>query len=102
MKEEHPVQDPNALLTTLSKMALKPEVRFAKLFQKLYNVELWLLAYQCIAPKPGNMNAGIDGETIEGAGLQPIRNPIPSLKASRHTPLPILRAFIPHPTIPQP
>ena len=27
-------------------MALKPEVRFDKLFQKLYNVELWLLAYQ--------------------------------------------------------
>ena len=46
MKEEHPVQDPNALLTTLSNMALKPEVTFDKLFQKLYNVELWLLAYQ--------------------------------------------------------
>ncbi len=46
MKEEHAVQHPNALLTTLSKMTLKPEVTFDKLFQKLYNVELWLLAYQ--------------------------------------------------------
>jgi hypothetical protein len=35
-------------------MAQKPEVRFDKLFQKLYNVKLWLMAYESIAPKPGN------------------------------------------------
>src|SRR5260370_14523290 len=64
MKEEHTVQEPNALLTTLSKMALKPEVVFDKLFQKLYNPELWLLAYQHIAPKPGNMTPRTDGKTI--------------------------------------
>jgi hypothetical protein len=38
------VQHPNAILTTLSQMARKPEVKFDKLFQKLYNIELWLLA----------------------------------------------------------
>jgi len=97
MKEEHPVQDPNALLTTLSKMALKPEVTFDKLFQKLYNVELWLLAYQRIAPKPGNMTAGIDGKTIDGAGLQLIRDAIADLKASRYKPLPVRRVYIPKP-----
>src|SRR2546425_5734005 len=95
MKEEHTVQDPNALLTTLSKMALKPEVTFDKLFQKLYNVELWLLAYQRIAPKPGNMTAGIDGKTIDGAGLQLIRDAIADLKASRYKPLPVRRVYIP-------
>jgi hypothetical protein len=46
-------------------MAQKPEVKFHKLFQKLYNNELWLMAYQSIAPKPGNMTAGVDGKTIE-------------------------------------
>jgi retron-type reverse transcriptase len=97
MKEEHTVQDPNALLTTLSSMALKPEVRFDKLFQKLYNVELWLLAYQRIAPKPGNMTAGIDGETIDGAGLQLIRDAIADLKASRYKPMPVRRVYIPKP-----
>ncbi len=76
LKEEHTVQDPNALLTTLSNMALKPEVRFDKLFQKLYNVELWLLAYQRIAPKPGNMTAGTDGKTIDGAGFKLIQEAI--------------------------
>src|SRR5258705_11978146 len=44
-REAHTVQHPNVILTTLSKMTLKPEVKFDKLFQKLYNVELWLLAY---------------------------------------------------------
>ncbi len=98
------MQDPNALLTTLSSMALKPEVRFDKLFQKRYNVELWLLAYQCLAPKPGNMTAGIDGETIDGAGLQLIRDTIADLKASiadlkasRYKPLPVRRVYIPKP-----
>src|SRR5258708_33821226 len=97
MKEEHTVQDPNALLTTLSNMALKPEVTFDKLFQKLYNVELWLLAYQRIAPKPGNMTAGTDGKTIDGAGLQLIRSAIADLKASRYKPIPVRRVYIPKP-----
>jgi hypothetical protein len=44
--EEHTVQQPTNLLAILSKMAQKPEVQFDKLFQKLYNVDLWLLAYQ--------------------------------------------------------
>ena len=91
------MQDPNALLTTLSNMALKPEVIFDKLYQKLYNVELWLLAYQRIAPKPGNMTAGIDGETIDGAGFQLIRDAIADLKASRYKPLPVRRVYSPKP-----
>src|SRR5258706_10684754 len=86
MKEEHIVQQPNALLTTLSNMALKPEVMFDKLFQKLYNSELWLQAYQRIAPKPGNMTPGTDGKTIDGAGLALIHRAITELKASRYKP----------------
>ena len=35
------MQDPNILLTILSRMAQKPEVKFDKLFQKLYNTNLW-------------------------------------------------------------
>ena len=89
------MQHPNALLTTLSNMALKPEVTFDKLFQKLYNVELWLLAYQRIAPKPGNMTAGIDGKTIDGTGFKLIRDAIADLKASRYKPLPVRRVYIP-------
>ena len=70
------MQHPNAILTTLSQMALKPEVKFDKLFQKLYNTELWLLAYQSIAPKQGNMTPGVDGKTIDGAGMKLIQEAI--------------------------
>ena len=97
MKEEHTVQHPNAVLTTLSKMTLKPEVKFDKLFQKLYNIDLWLLAYQCIAPKPGNMTPGVDGKTIDGAGLGLIQDAIADLKASRYKPLSVRRVYIPKP-----
>src|SRR5436189_2414637 len=76
-------------------MAQKPEVRFDKLFQKLYNVKLWLLAYQSIAPKPGNMTAGVDGKTIDGAGLKLITDLIADLKTSRYTPHPVRRTYVP-------
>src|SRR2546426_888771 len=97
MKEEHTVQHPNAVLTTLSKMTLKPEVKFDKLYQKLYNVDLWLLAYQRIAPNPGNMTPGVDGKTIDGAGLGLIQDAIADLRASRCKPIPVRRAYVPKP-----
>ncbi len=78
-------------------MAQKPEVQFDKLFQKLYNVDLWLLAYQSIAPIPGNMTAGVDGKTIDGAGLKLIQELIADLKASRYTPCPVRRVYRPKP-----
>src|SRR6266567_6226609 len=94
-KEEHTVQDPNTLLAILRTMAQKPEVKFDKLFQKLYNIDLWLLAYQSIAPKPGNMTAGVDGKTIDGVGLKLITDLIADLKASRYTPHPVRRTYVP-------
>ncbi len=96
-REEHTVQHPNAILTTLSQMARKPEVKFDKLFQKLYNIELWLLAYQSIAPEPGNMTPGVDGKTIDGAGMKLMQEAIADLKASRYKPIPVRRVYIPKP-----
>src|SRR3989442_1695269 len=93
--EEHRVQQPTILLAILSNMAQKQEVQFDKLFQKLYNIDLWLLAYQQIAPKPGNMTAGVDGKTIDKAGLKLITEMIADLKASRYTPRPARRVYIP-------
>lgn len=89
------MQDPNVLLAILSRMAVKPEVRFDKLYQKLYNPQLWLKAYESIAPKPGNMTAGVDGNTIDGAGWQLINDMIEDLKTSRYKPQPVKRTYIP-------
>ena len=89
------MQQPNTLLAILRTMAQKPEVQFDKLFQKLYNIDLWLLAYESIAPKPGNMTAGVDGKTIDGVGLKLITDLIADLKASRYIPHPVRRTYIP-------
>jgi retron-type reverse transcriptase len=88
------VQDPNIQLAILSKMAQKPQVKFDKLFQKLYNVELWIMAYEQIAPKPGNMTAGADGSTVDGMGMELITDTIAELKASRYKPKPVRRTYI--------
>lgn len=95
IQEEHIVQDPNVLLAILSRMAQKPEVKYDKLFQKLYNTKLWLLAYESIAPKPGNMTPGTDGRTIDGMGMRRINGVIAELKASRYKPKPVRRVYIP-------
>ena len=78
----------------LSRMAQKPEAKFEKLFPKLYNVRLWVMAYEQIAPKPGNMTAGVDGSTVDGIGLKLITDTIADLKASRYKPKPVRRIYI--------
>jgi hypothetical protein len=88
------VQDPNVLLTILSRMAQRPEVKFDKLFQKLYNTNLWLMAYESIAPIPGNMTKGIDDRTADGMGMERICAVITDLKASRYKPTPVRRTYI--------
>ncbi len=89
------MQNPNILLTVLSSMSHKPEIKFDKLFQKLYNVELWHMAYQRIAPQPGNMTKGVDDTTIDGTGRKRIEKIIADLKASRYVPQPVRRVYIP-------
>jgi group II intron reverse transcriptase/maturase len=89
------VQDPTITLAILSKMAQKPEITFDNLYVKLYNKELWLLAYQSIAPKPGNMTAGTDNQTIDGTSMALIEELIADLKASRYKPTPARREYIP-------
>ena len=88
------MQEPNRLLTILSRMAEKPEIKFDKLFQKLYNPNLWLMAYESIAPKPGNMTKGTDDRTVDGMGMERIHQVITDLKMSRYKPTPVRRTYI--------
>ena len=91
------MQNPNMLLMILSSMAQKPHVKFDKLYPKLYNTELWVMAYESIAANPGNMTAGIDGETIDGAGMELIEKIIADLKMARYVPKPARRTYLDKP-----
>jgi group II intron reverse transcriptase/maturase len=75
-------------------MAQKPEVKFDKLFQKLYNTNLWQMAYESIATKPGNMTRGSDDRTVDGMGMGRIQAVITELKTSRYKPSPVRRVYI--------
>lgn len=88
------MQDPNVLLTMLSRMARKPAVKFDKLFTKLYNIDLWLMAYESIASKPGNMTKGADYRTVDGMSMERIQAVITDLKASRYKPTPVRRVYV--------
>lgn len=88
------MQDPNILLTMLSRMAQKPEVKFDRLFQKPYNTDLWLMAYESIASKSGNMTKGPDDRTVDGMSMERIQAVIADLKASRYKPSPVRRTYV--------
>jgi len=88
------VQDPNILLTMLSRMAQKPAVKFDKLFVKLYNIDLWLMAYESIASKPGNMTKGADDRTVDGMSMERIQTVITDLKTSSYRPTPVRRVYV--------
>jgi group II intron reverse transcriptase/maturase len=75
-------------------MAQKPEMKFDRLFQKLYNTNLWQMAYESIAAKPGNMTRGVDERTVDGMGLARIQAVITDLKMSRYNPTPVRRVYI--------
>ncbi len=87
------MQNPNVLLAILGKMAQKPDVKFDNLYPKLFNTELWLMAYESIAPNAGNMTAGVDGKTVDGVGTQLIETLIAELKATSYKPMPVRRVY---------
>jgi len=60
----------------------------------LYNREFYLLAYQNIYAKDGNMTPGSDGTTIDGMSLERIDRIITTMKDYSYQPKPARRAYI--------
>ena len=56
---------------------------------------MFLLAYNNIQSKPGNMTAGSDGNTIDGMSLKRIEKLIGALKNESYQPNPARRTYIP-------
>ena len=60
-----------------------------------YNPAFFLLAYERIQAKPGNMTAGSDGKTIDGMSMKRIEALIQKLKDFSYQPKPARRTYIP-------
>jgi len=90
------MQKAEVILSLLSEKAKKDEnYVFQRLYRNLFNYDLYLLAYNNIHSREGNMTAGIDERTIDGFNTELIHNIIEKMKNETYHPKPVLRKYIP-------
>jgi group II intron reverse transcriptase/maturase len=65
------------------------------LYRLLYRVDLYILAYERIKSKPGNMTPGTDGETLDGFSIQTILTIIEEMRTEHFRFKPVRTTFIP-------
>jgi group II intron reverse transcriptase/maturase len=65
------------------------------LYRLLYRADLYILAYERIKSKPGNMTAGTDGETLDGFSLEAIESIIQEMRTEQFRFKPVRTTFIP-------
>src|SRR5438876_12097587 len=66
-------------------------------YRLLYKEDLYILAYERIKSKPGNMTPGTDEETLDGFSLEAIREIIREMKTEQFRFKPVRQQFIPKP-----
>lgn len=89
------MRSPQNVLESLKSKATNVNYHYQRLYRNLYNPEFYLLAYQRIQAKQGNMTAGADGKTIDGMGMKRIKNLIEKMKDYSYQPKPAQRTYIP-------
>ena len=67
------------------------------LYRLMYREELYIIAYERIKSKPGNMTPGMDAETLDGFSLATIRQIIQEMKTEQFRFRPVRQQFIPKP-----
>jgi group II intron reverse transcriptase/maturase len=66
-----------------------------ELYRLLYSEELYVVAYERIKSKPGNMTPGADGETLDGFSLGTIREIIHEMRTEQFHFKPVRTTYIP-------
>jgi len=93
-KVREALRNPIDVLNSLKTKAFNESYHYERLYRNLYNPEFYLLAYQRMYAKEGNMTAGTDGKTIDGMGMDRINRLIDSLKNYSYQPNPARRKYI--------
>lgn len=65
------------------------------LYRLMYKEDLYIVAYERIKSKPGNMTPGTDGETLDGFSLKRIQEIIHEMKTEQFHFKPVRQEFIP-------
>ena len=89
------MRSPENVLESLKSKACNKSYKYERLYRNLYNPQFYLLAYQRIQAKPGNMTAGTDGKTIDGMGMARINDLIEKMRDFSYQPNPARRTYIP-------
>ncbi len=63
----------------------------------MYQEDLYMLAYERLKSKPGNMTPGSDGETLDGFSLDHIQEIIRNMRTEQFRFKPVRQRFIPKP-----
>jgi hypothetical protein len=62
----------------------KKNLPIERIYRKLYNKELYLIAYQNIYSNDGAMTQGVNGETVDSMSLKKIDDIIDKLKSESY------------------
>ena len=89
------MRSPENVLESLKSKACNQSYKYERLYRNLYNPQFYLLAYQRIQAKPGNMTAGTDGKTIDGMGMARVNALIEKMRDFSYQPNPARRTYIP-------
>lgn len=89
------MRNPEIILNTLSSHSKVSDYKYERIYRILFNEEMFMLAYERIKSKPGNMTPGTDGLTIDGMTIDRIGKLIESLKNESYSPQPAKRVYIP-------
>lgn len=82
-------------LEVIRKLNAKSEWVNSDLYRLLFKPELYVLAYERIKSKPGNMTPGTDKETMDGFGMGVINALIEEMRTESYQPKPVRTAHIP-------
>lgn len=89
------MRNPEKVLNNLVVNTEKDGYKFERLYRNFYNKEFYILAYEKLAPKVGNMTKGTSGTTIDGFSLKTIEKIIQLMKSEKYQPNPVKRVYIP-------
>ncbi len=89
------MRNPEKILNSLTKHSDISSYKFERLYRILFNEEMYLVAYQKLQSKTGNMTPGVDGKTIDGMSTSRIEQLIETLKDESYQPKPAKRVYIP-------
>src|SRR5258708_35096212 len=84
-------------LETLRKLNSNRQWVNNDLYRLMFKEDLYIIAYERIKSKPGNMTPGTDAETLDGFSLASIREIIQEMKTEQFRFRPVRQQFIPKP-----